>query len=412
MKKIWIVNYYTNPPEFVSNPRHLEFARNLTAAGFEVSIFSSGFLRGKNINLVPKGKKYYQINKDGYHFIHIKSRHYKGNGIARMFSIIQFAFRILLFRNNFEKPDYILHNVHVPFDYPILWCARMLKAQYIAEVWDLWPDAFVRMGLVKKNNLLVKLAFKIEKWIYEKADKIIFSFEGGMQYLTERKLLLSQGGKVDPKKIFYINNGVNLEEFNRNKESFKIQDKDLEDDDYFKVVYLGSVRMVNNVKQLIDAAAILKDKKNIRFLIYGDGDDRPYLEEYCKINSINNVIFKDKWIPLKNVPYVLSRSSLNILNYKKDFGTYGASSGKLFLYLASGKPICCNVEMNYCLLKKHLLGIAREFNDSQEYAEAILSLQEMDPKSRMSMHERLLSVVEDFDYKRLSAKLISAIVEN
>ena len=378
MKKIWIVNYYSTPPEYVSNPRHLEFAYNLRKAGYDVTIISAGYLRYKDKDIVPNKKKYVKATYGEQKYIHIKIKHYEGNGIDRMISIIQFAWRLFRYREHFEKPDIILHNIHAPLDYPVLWCAKKLKAKYIVEAWDLWPDSFVRFGLISNDNPIVKVAYAIERRLYEKADKIIFSLEGGIDYLRERKWTKELGGKIDTNKIFYINNGVNLEKFHADVEQYQLHDKDLEDTTHFKVIYLGSVRLLNNIKQLIDAANILKTNAKIKFLIYGDGSDRAYLEQYCKENKIDNVIFKEKWIPLQNVPYVLSQSSLNILNYQKDFGIYGVSSGKLFQYLASGKPICANIKINYCLIEKHHLGIAKNLETPQEYADAILSIASLD----------------------------------
>ena len=150
---------------------------------------------------------------------------------------------------------------------------------------------------------------------------------------------------------------------------------------------------------------------NIKFLIYGDGSDRDYLLQYCKENKIDNVIFKEKWIPFRNVPYVLSRSSLNILNYQKDFGIYGISSGKLFQYLASGKPLCANIKINYCLIEKHHLGIAKNLETPQEYADAILSIASLDKTSYNVICNRVKEVSKEFDFKVLSDKLIK-VIEN
>ena len=120
-------------------------------------------------------------------------------------------------------------------------------------------------------------------------------------------------------------------------------------DQLFKVIYIGSIRLANNLKQLIDAACLLKEYNNIKFIIYGDGNEREELISYCRDNGINNVILKQKWIELKYIPYVLSKSSLNILNYMKtDILKYGGSQGKLFQYLASGKPIISNPRMGFC----------------------------------------------------------------
>ena len=172
----------------------------------------------------------------------------------------------------------------------------------------------------------------------------------------------------------------------------------------FKVVYIGSIRLANDLQQLIDAANLLKQNKNIQFLIFGDGDYRPFLENYCKQNNIYNVIFKQKWIELKYVPYVLSKSSLNILNYKKSpIARFGGSQSKLFQYMASGKPICANIEMGYCPITKYNLGISKEFETAEEYANSILNFAEMDQVyyNRLCRNARITA--ENYDYKRLAA---------
>jgi glycosyltransferase involved in cell wall biosynthesis len=409
MKKIWIINYYSCPPEYTANPRHIEFSHYLSDAGYDVTTISAGYLSDKKIELVPDKKKYIKINYGEHRFIHIKVKHFAGNGINRMFSIFQFAWRIYRYRNHFEKPDIILHNIHAPFDYPVLWCAKKLKSKYIVEAWDLWPESFVRFGLIGKNNPLVKVAYVIEKKFYEKADKIIFSFEGGIDYLKEQKWTKEFGGKIDTNKVAYINNGVNLDKFNFDIGKYKLIDNDLTNPDTFKVIYLGAVRLVNNLKTLIDAAQLLKANDKIKVFIYGDGSDRAYLEQYCKENRIDNILFKEKWIPLQNVPYVLSQSSLNILNYQKDFGIYGVSSGKLFQYLASGKPICANIKMNYCLIEKNQLGIADNLETPQEYANAILSIASLDVKTYQEICKRVKEVAREFDFKVLSEHLIKVI---
>lgn len=59
----------------------------------------------------------------------------------------------------------------------------------------------------------------------------------------------------------------------------------------------------------------MKDLEDTIFLIYGDGDDRESLIQYCKEHNLWNVKFKAKWTDPKYVPFILSKSYLNILNY-------------------------------------------------------------------------------------------------
>lgn len=409
MKTIWIVNYYTAPPQYISNPRHLEFAKRLINAGYRVRIFSSGFLRGKNIDLVPSGDLYANEDYNGIPYTHIKVRHYEGNGISRMISIMQFAWRVFRFRKHFEKPDVVLHNIHAPFDYPIVWCAKTLKAQYIAEAWDLWPHFFVTFGLISARNPIMKVAYNIEKKMYQAASDIIYTFEGGIDYLRLMGWTTETGGKISPDKVHYINNGIDLREFYENVDRYVRDDSDLNRIDKFKVVYLGSIKLVNNVQQLIDAAAFLKTNPKYSFLIYGNGEEKARLQQYCRDNHIDNVVFKEDWIPLKEVAYVVSQSSLNVMNYQRGFGLYGVSSGKMFQYMAAGKPILCNIKLSYSDITRHNIGIDRDLNTPEEYAMAIQAIANMSSEEYESMCARAKDVAKQFDYDVLSEKLIQII---
>lgn len=248
--------------------------------------------------------------------------------------------------------------------------------------------------------------------IYEKADNIIYTFEGGLAYLREKRWTDKTGGKVKENKVHYINNGISLEDFNKNIELFKFTDDDLMAPNIYKIVYMGSINYVNDLKQLIDAVSLLKEYDNIRLLIFGDGDYRASLMEYCKSRNIYNVVFKEKWVPLKYVPFILSNASLNILNYMKGFGNYGISSGKLFQYLAAGKPIICNIPIHYDdVITNNNLGIADNLDTSEKYAKAILKISKMSNDDYISMSARVLETAKQFDYKILTQKLIN-IIEN
>lgn len=409
LKHIWIVNYYTTPPEFVTNERHLKFAHYLQMHGYKVTIISSGFISMNYPNLT-EGKHIKFVDYGEFHFCHIKVRPYVGNGLDRMFSIFQFAWRLLRNRGRIEKPDIILHNMHAPFDYLVSTCAKKLKAIYIAEEWDLWPEYFVTFGLISPYNPILKCAYAIERKMFERAKDIVYSFAGGINYLQEKKWTKLSGGKIDDTKVHYINNGVSIEDFNNNKKTYKLDDSDVDNINTFKIIYLGSIRLVNDVKQLIDAVALLKKYQDIRLLIYGDGNQRDYLINYCKNNSIDNVIFKEKRIPLTYVPYVLSHSNLNILNYRKGFGDHGVSSGKLFQSLAAGKPIVCNIKIYYDdVITDNNLGIAEELDTPQKYADAILKIYDIEKSKYLEMCNRVVDVAERFDYKILSQNLINII---
>jgi glycosyltransferase involved in cell wall biosynthesis len=403
-KKIWLINPVAMPPKYEVRIQTLKRAQYLIASGHDVTIIGGSYLHNTSINLITDKSKFIEAEYDGIKFIHIKTNNYSGNGILRFYNLILFNFRLFFLSKKFAKPDVIAQVASIPFDIILHYVAKKFKAKHIVDVVDLWPESFVQYGLISKNNPLTKLAYLAEKWLYDHADEIVFSMEGGRDYIIEKGWDIDSGGKINLNKVHYINNGVDLNDFDLNKKLYKFQDSDLEDDLLFKVIYLGSIRLANNIKLLIDAAELLKDKKNIRFLIYGDGDDRDYLEEYCNNKQLNNVIFKQKWVELKYVPYVLSKSSLNILNYMPSkILKYGGSQSKSFQYMASGKPICSNIKMGYCPITKYNIGIAKDFNSVNEYANAILSFTEMDTAEYETIYVNARNAVKQYDYKNLTA---------
>ena len=404
MKTIWIINYYARTPETMKNIRHFEFAKHLIAAGYIVRVFSA------SDNAIEfNGKKYINREYEKVAYTCIKVKSYVGNGIKRMLSIFQFAWRFFLFRNKFDKPDIILHNIHAPFDYPVIWAAKRLKARYIAEAWDLWPHYFVTFGLISAKNPVMKWAYNIERKMYENASDIIFTFEGGIDYLRWHKWTTETKGKIDAQKVHYINNGIVLKEFYNNVRQYPNDDLDLNRKDKFKVIYLGSIRLVNNVKQLIDAALVVKDDNRFSFLIYGNGNEKLMLQKYVDDNHIDNVIFKNDWVPYHEVPYVVSQASLNVMNYQKGFGEHGVSSGKMFQYFAARKPIVCNVKLNYSDIERYNLGVDADLDTPEKYAEAIRSIANLPKEEYDAMCVRTKETAKKFDYDVLSKKLIEVI---
>ena len=219
-----------------------------------------------------------------------------------------------------------------------------------------------------------------------------------------------QGGKIDSCHLHYINNGIDLDQFYKDRDKYPRADKDLNDPHIKKIIYLGSINKANNVKALVDSARLLKDFSDYRLFIYGNGAYRSDLEQYVKDNHINNVIFKEKKIPFAECAWVVSQATVNVMNYEKGFGRFGVSSGKMFQYLAAGKPILCNIDIAYDnVIKDNNLGFAQDINTPEGFAELIRRLAEQPKEEYDAMCSRVKEVAMQFDYKVLAAKEMEVI---
>ncbi len=409
INNIWLVNKYAMPPQYESRLRTIKFAHYLQEMGYKVTIFGSSVMHNMDLDLIEDESKYIERQYGDLNFVHIKSCQYKRTaGISRVWSEVQFHYRVVKLAKLFEKPDLIVATTFPLFTNPILNYCKKNGIKYITEILDWWPDDFVDFGLISAKNPVMKYLFWRAKKNYVDSDATVFSIEGRCEYLKDKKWDKEQGGPVDLSKMYYINNGVDLKDFDSWVNQYSINDDDLKSDKK-KIIYLGSVRLANNVGQFIKAAELLKERDDAEFLIYGNGEDREPLIKYCQDHHLENVKFKDKWIYPKYVPFVLSKSYLNILNYTKGFGKYGISSSKMFQYMAAGRPIVCNVDIMYSAIVKHNIGVCHVMKDDQEYADAIQKILDLPDEEYLKMCERARKAVKEYDYPYLSKQMAEVI---
>ncbi len=406
MQNIWILNHYAG----TSGGRHYKFAENLIERGYNVKVFraSSGHNGGQNV--ITGSDKYMYKEINGIPFIFIKARDYVGNGKDRIKNMLDYAKGLMSVSKKLddEKPDIIYaSSVH-----PLTWLAgyklaKRYNAKFIAETRDLWPETFVAMGEMSKNSLPAKILYKLEKFIYKRADKLIFTIEGGKDYVENIGLGTS--------KVRYINNGIDLKAFYNNQETNIYKDNDLDEDGKFIVLYTGSMGPANGIQYLVESAKILQDKgiEDIKFVLFGDGCTKNALEEFVVKNKLKNIVFKGR-VDKKYIPNILSKSNLNIfcVEHLPLVDKYGLSPNKLFDYFASGKPILSNIECGYDLIEHYESGVTVQGGSAEALVEGILKFYYM-PKEEYDIYcDNALRAAENFDYKKLTDKLEKVILED
>jgi glycosyltransferase involved in cell wall biosynthesis len=416
VRRVWIFNHDACSPSTGPMLRHYNFAKYLEQMGYAVTIFASNRIHfNKNVIEVPEGK-YIRLVENDVDFIRIKTPPYEGNGISRIlnwYAYYRATFPISreLIRQG-EKPDIIIgSSVHPLACFAANKIAKKYNIPSIVEIRDLWPEAIYLAGYAKENSLMGKVLNKFEHKMYKEADSIIFTKEGDKDHLIEMGWTEELGGDLDLKKCYYINNGVDLTVYNQQIQEEQITDSDLDNPEIFKVIYTGTIREMNNVDLILDAAKILQEKyQDLVFLLFGDGGERARLEKRLKDENINNVIFKG-FVLKKHIPYILSKSNANILNYSQKNYNWkrGNSSNKLFEYMASGKPIISTVEMGYSPIKKYNCGIELEENTAESLVEGLTRLRSMPEQTLKQMEENALVAAKDFDFVNLSQKLSDVI---
>lgn len=416
--KIWLINHYATIMFFDKAGRHYWFSKKLEERGHAVAVFCASTILNKTEVVDTGGRKWIEKKTDGTPFVFVKCPLSIGNGIDRVKNMIAFYRNLFPATKQYAKengkPDVILaSSVHPLTMVAGIQIAKKMGIPCICEIRDLWPEAIFAFGKTSEKGLLGRILTAGEHWIYKKAHALIFTKEGDTDYLKEKGWTTTQGGDIDLGKCYYINNGVDLEAYTKKISTDILDDADINDASHFNVVYTGTIRPVNNVGNLLDCAKKLCTKKgyeDVRFLIFGDGSELPRLRERLANEHIDSVKLKG-FVERKYIPYILSSSSVNILNYsQKEYNwTRGNSSNKLFEYMASGKPVISTVKMGYSIIQKYQCGMELEQCTPDCLAEAIMRFHDMPQPEYDAYSRQAYEGAKEFDFNGLTDKLMNVI---
>lgn len=414
MRRFWILNHYATTPKTGPMLRHFCFAQCLQEKGIETTVFAANELHQTGDTVDTHGKPYIRMEEEGVPFVFVRTRKYQGNGISRVKNMLSFFTGLLRmaggYAKKYGKPDVIMgSSAHPLTSIAGILVAKRFHVPAIVEVRDLWPEAIFSFGKVKMDSLIGKLLSAGERWMYVHADAVVFTKEGDVDHIKEMGWDTEHGGKISLDKCYYVNNGVKLKDYYESIEKDILLDEDLQSDS-FKVTYTGTIRPVNNVGNLLDAAKILKDHKDIRFLIFGGGSQLEEMQKRVAQEKLTNVVLKG-FVEKRYIPYILSRSSVNILNYSQAQYNWsrGNSSNKLFEYMASGKPVISTVKMGYCILDRYQCGYSLEECTPEALAKEILRIYNLPEETYARMAENAKEGAKDFDFSVLTERLYQVI---
>ncbi|MBQ8254613.1 MAG: glycosyltransferase family 4 protein [Clostridia bacterium] len=402
---IWLINHYAVPPKYYPLARQTNFAKHLMALGHDVTIFAASTVHNSDMNLITDKQRFREETVDGVHYVYIKCMDYRDNGLKRIYNMCEFAWKLPGVCKKFPKPDAIVSTSMPPMSCAAgVKLAKKYKCKGIAEIADLWPESIVAYGIAGKNNPAVILLRILEKWIYKKADAVVFTMENAYQYIREQ----GWEKQIPESKVFYVNNGVELSAFKYNRDNFVAEDSDLDNKELFKVVYTGSIRKVNNLGLLLDAAKKIEDLR-VRFLIWGDGDELPELKKRVANEKIDNVVFKGR-VNKSFVPSIVSRADLNIAhNTPSPIFRYGISFNKLFDYLAAGKPVLSDFPCGHNPAVIGNAGVEVTEPTPENISDAVMRFANMDEEQYRMYSENALAVSEEYSFEALTKKLLSVI---
>jgi glycosyltransferase involved in cell wall biosynthesis len=266
------------------------------------------------------------------------------------------------------------------------------RTAFVFEVRDIWPEWSVEVGTVK-NPLLIWAAKAAARFFYHEADRIVvISHQMG-------DLLGAQLGPA-ARKIRVVPLGTDCA-------LFAGAEPDLEWrrrhglDGKFVVVYAGAHNRLGALDGVLDAAAFLREDRDVRIVLIGDGPLKPRLVEKAASERLENVLMLDP-MPKEQLAGVLRTCDLGLMTIENLSIVRIACPNKFMDYLAAGLPVLVNFDGEVrAICEREGCGVFVPPEDPQAMADAIRRLAR-DPERSRAIGRRAAQVAaEQFDRARL-----------
>jgi colanic acid biosynthesis glycosyl transferase WcaI len=307
----------------------------------------------------PQGKlhdgwknKWHQIEiREGIRVVRVKTYIAVNRGTAhRVLDFISFmltAFVAGLFE---KRPDVIAATSPQFFTAVCGWAlGRVRRIPFVFELGDLWPASIIAVDAMYPGFYL-RLMEQFELFLYHQSASIAS--------LTHafKKNLISRG--ISANKISVVINGVDLWRY-----APQSRDSDLAVtwglENKFVFGYLGTHGMAHGLSNILDAAELLVDRGDIRFLLAGDGAERAALIARAKKSHLKNVVFLPPQ-PKEMMPKVWSLCDVALVHLRDSPTFAEVIPSKMFEAMGMGLPILMAVPFGEAtqILERDGAGIA------------------------------------------------------
>lgn len=172
--------------------------------------------------------------------------------------------------------------------------AKRYGIPWVLDVRDIWPDVAVEMQQFAPEGRMTAWTRRLARFLYRSAEHIT--------PVTQRKCEKLRAQGTPPEKLTVVSNGVDLDLLGAATNGDWRGTLGL--GDQFVVVYAGLIGFLQGVDKIVEAAALLRDRPNIHFVIAGDGVQRDEVLRQAHALRLRNVTFVPL-LPHGQVPSLL-----------------------------------------------------------------------------------------------------------
>ena len=319
MKILFVCQYYYPEPFRIT-----DICEELVKRGHQITVLTGlpNYPEGKILKEYKK-KEHRDEVRNGVRIIRCYEHGRGKNAFHMLWNYFSFALSGKRMVKKLDKDfDFVFINQLSPvmMAWPGIKYAKKYGKKTILYCYDLWP-ASLTLGGIKRGSVIYKIFRKISQKIYKQVDRICVTSKSFVDYFK------SEHG-IDTNKITYL--PQYCEELYENVES--------QPHDGFNFVFTGNVGKGQSIETIIKAANLIKDRKDIKIHVVGDGRDLANCKQLSEELQTSNVVFYGRK-PIDEMPYFFSMADAMIVTLAKDDLISKTLPGKVQSYMAAGKPI-------------------------------------------------------------------------
>ncbi len=242
--------------------------------------------------------------------------------------------------------------------------SRVRRVPFVYYVQDLWPN----VGIINQkltHPVVIRILKRANKFLYDHAHQIIVPGRDMRERLAQENQIPLSKIKVvpnwaDPQQIY----PVKLQENAFYKHNF---------DPQFVVMYSGNMGLSQDLENTIKAADLLKEKKDILFVLIGEGAYKERLIDLSDSLGLKNVKFltyQDK----EDLKLTLGAAHIHLIPMIKGLGGIIVPS-KVYGIMAAGRPYIAALDREsevHKITEEFNCGISINPSDVEELKNGIL----------------------------------------
>ncbi|MBQ9474843.1 MAG: glycosyltransferase family 4 protein [Bacteroidales bacterium] len=200
--------------------------------------------------------------------------------------------------------------------------SRMQKIPLYHWLLDIWPESLAAAGI--HNKRLYGIIERMMAKIYATDTRILIGSRGFAGLLRSR-------GVAEDKLVWLPNWG---------DAGLSLSEGELPPlPDGFIVMFAGNLGRAQNLENVLEAAKLCSDCRELHWVFVGDGRMKPWIEDFVKNNKLEDTVHLPGRFPIQMMSVFFARADLMLVSLNDETIFNLTLPAKVQAYMASSKPI-------------------------------------------------------------------------